>query len=69
MTAGLPDLEVFYALGKTAFFEIKIPPDRLSERQKEFRDICLNWRIPYCIVKNGEEFAQDIRDLRMEGDK
>lgn len=66
MTAGIPDLCVFYAKGKVAFFEIKIPPDKLTKKQAEFRDMCLAWGIPYCIVNGGDQFAADIAELRRE---
>lgn len=50
--AGWPDL-TFIAPGGVAYFaELKAPKGRLSPAQKEFRDWCIDQKVPYLVCSD-----------------
>ena len=61
---GVADLVIVHA-GRAFFLEVKMPRGRLSLRQKEFRDLCERFCLPWAIVRSVEEARKQIVEWRI----
>jgi len=60
--AGAPDLQVIGPQGAVAFIEVKAPNGSLSPAQKDFKDWCGEWSVPFCVARGIGDVEAFLRD-------
>ena len=60
MMAGAPDIVLFLPVGRVICFELKSKTGRMSDAQKDFRDLCIACGIPYFVVRTLAEIEDHL---------
>lgn len=63
--AGAPDLQIVGPQGAVAFIEVKAPGGSLSPAQKDFRNWCGEWSIPFCVARGISDVEAFLLDLNV----
>ena len=59
--AGVADLCVMLPGGKVGFMEVKTPKGRISDKQREFADVCRAYDIPHSYVRSIDDAITAVR--------
>lgn len=59
--AGVADLCVMLPGGRVGFMEVKTPKGRISDKQKEFADVCRAYDIPHSYVRSIDDAITAVR--------
>lgn len=62
MWTGMADVVVFFAGGRFACMEIKTRKGRLTTEQRDFRDWCEKYSVPYAVCRSSDEIAAKYRE-------
>lgn len=61
---GIADLCIIFE-GRAHFAEVKTQRGRLSTRQKDFRDLCERFGVPWAIFRSVEEAKRQLEEWRI----
>lgn len=61
MMSGVPDIVICRPTGLVAFMEIKSKTGSLSPSQREFRDWCGSYSVPFAVVRSVDDARAALR--------
>lgn len=66
MMSGVPDIIIVRHGGSVAFLEVKKEGGYLSPTQREFRDWCGRYQVPFAVVRSVDDVRETLAEWNVQ---